>query len=250
MAIEKYGKALFCGYGVFSFHGFGECGNGFNPNVRIFANSKITTRTESEIKGFPQNYESCFVVYDGEEKTWKEYFTGIILTFSLDYSGGLFDVDNMGTNKIKKSFSIGYFKALGIDNGVQILTATKFAEEIADLSEEQIRDKVKRIYEMQEQAKRWGVAFDKAVQSVREERARKEAELTSVEAKLAAGFGMYGKSAIIDQKPAKNEQNEDVNPQEWIWQERIRQGHCMYCGGAFRGVLIKRCGTCGKLKSY
>lgn len=235
MAIEKYGTAI-CGYGSWVSYRGGYSAAEFSPNIYIIAKSSTIKDTSSRIKGFPGIIKhSIYVVFDGTEQTWKEYFTGMPVNncvldekYISHYDDGWgYDVDKMDM-KIPKAQFVADIKEY---------TSTKFAEEIARFSDAEIKEMVTKIYELNVQAKKWGDVFEQTAQQVIKERDRKEAGVPELLSKMESGFGKYAnmQSSLPTEK----------NMLDWI-----KQGRCSHCGGEFKGLFSKVCRKCGAPKDY
>lgn len=246
MRIEKYGIAENCGYGP-RYYQFTR--PYYSPNLRVIAKSQLTTDSIVDISGFPneisgiyinkdgtQSLQPLYVVYEGESQSWKEYFSGLELCIAENIPS-VYDVD-----KVLDSHTILCCKSLSVPE-IRECSSTELKNGISGLSESQINDFVEQLYTMQEQAKKWGIAFDKAVQTVKEERKKKESEKSGIESTLDSGFGRYRSGA--DMGSSSYEFPSDAEVQNWK-----DQGRCSYCGGAFKGIFTKSCRVCGKAKAY
>lgn len=262
MAIEKYGTSFTYGYGVYCFWKETEKGiispiagfprEGFRTDVLVVAKSKITTESQATVSGFPTKvtphfYRSSipvYAVFDSGTKTWREYFSGLTLNVcsghSFDYKLE-FDVD---AKKLPFCRSLTVY-------GLNECSATEFEDAVSVYSNRQIHRMVDHLYEINKQAKKWSDTLDQAVQAVTDERTRKESEVSSINRKLASGFGAY-RNAVED--PVTNTTQLESAPKTLPTEKEmllwIRQGRCAYCGGEFKGLFSKSCRVCGKNKDY
>lgn len=261
MNITKYGIANFCGYGHFVKD---SGGSGFFTYLQITAESKSTTRSVRELKWNPSslqglrisgnnNYQSeqIYVVLDGDDGKWKEYFSGMTIDLIVSaYSSSHYDVDTSNINN--------YCLALSMSNPYEC-SAVEFADAVSKYTEKQIKEIVAELHKRSEDAVKWKKELDKLIKEVTDERTRKESGLSGVESKLASGFGKYGINSSDnrqDESKAKKEQTSEQRetPKQPATQEDklrwIRQGRCAFCGGEFKGLITKVCRDCGKTKNY
>ena len=262
MNITKYGISKYCGYGflVYGLYGFRS---GFYTETKIVARSEITTETAHYLEWTPgvvqglqsdaTDYNPIYVVFDSDTETWKEYFSGMTVNV---VEGSYFD----------KSFLTAAFDADGTPNYCGIVsvspprecTATEFAERVSKYSDKQIEEFVAQLNTLRSSASEWKSKFDAVVKAVKDERAAKEAGLSSVESKLASGFGKYGNDSSGGNQGTSNTQTanlqQEAKPKQPPTQEEklqwIRQGRCAFCGGEFKGLFSKVCRECGKVKNY
>lgn len=197
MGIVKYGKAAIYGYGVC----LESCyRRSFYTSLKIVAKSKTTTVTESEISGFERVIEGIkdgtsviplYLVMDDADMIWREYFSGL----TIDYLGTgpssffEYDVDNTGRNDSLKANNI-ITKNITVAR-VDVINVTQFATEVSAYNDRQIRRFVEKLYQMQYEAKQWRAKLEELEQKVSQERKEKEYAATSIEARIAAGFGRY-----------------------------------------------------------
>jgi lipoprotein len=261
MNITKYGISEFCGYGIFF---MGGCGfrSGFYTNTEICAESQITTRSAQRLEWTPNvlyglqldatNDHRIYIVFDSDTGTWKEYFSG--MTVNLVTSCYVFfepqcivNVDGM----------LNYCDVLTVSIPREC-NATEFAEGVSKYSDKQIKEIVAQLNTLRSSASEWKSKFDAMVKAVKDERAAKEAGLSSVESKLASGFGKYGNNSSGGNQGTSNTQTanpqQEAKPEQPPAQEEklqwIRQGRCAFCGGEFKGLFSKVCRECGKAKNY
>ena len=262
MNITKYGISEYCGYGFFVCASYRTPG-GFYTNTTIFASSEITTES-AQILGWTPDVlyglqldttsdHRIYIVFDSDTGTWKEYFSGMTVNV---VEGSYFD----------KSFLTAAFDADGTPNYCGIVsvspprgcTATEFAERVSKYSDKQIEEFVAQLNTLRSSAPKWKSKFDAMVKVVKDERAAKEAGLSSVESKLASGFGKYGNNSSGGNQGTSNTQTanpqQEAKPKQPPTQEEklqwIRQGRCAFCGGEFKGLFSKVCRECGKAKNY
>ena len=202
MNITKYGISEYCGYGFFVCASYRTPG-GFYTNTTIFASSEITTES-AQILGWTPDVlyglqldttsdHRIYIVFDSDTGTWKEYFSGMTVNV---VKGSYFD----------KSFLTAAFDADGTPNYCDILsastprecTATEFAERVSKYSDEQIKEIVAQLNTLRSSASKWKSKFDAMVKAVKDERAAKEAGLSSLESKLASGVGKYGNESSVE----------------------------------------------------
>lgn len=259
MNITKYGISECCGYGFFSCDVYGEH-SVFLTNRRIVAGSKITTESAQTLEWTPDvlhglqldatNYSPIYVVFDSDTGTWKEYFSGMTVHLvppSYSFPFAVLNVDNMPNYCDILSFSTP-----------RECNATEFAEGVSKYSDEQIKEIVAQLNTLRSSASEWKSKFDAVVKAVKDERAAKEAGLSSVESKLASGFGKYGNNSSGGNQGTSNTQTanpqQEAKPEQPPAQEEklqwIRQGRCAFCGGEFKGLFSKVCRECGKAKDY
>ena len=266
MSIEKYGASPICGYGLHckyytdaDAHYIEKC---FVPNITLVAKSKTVPEKRATISGFPDMMRQIristktvgvFVVFDSEAKTWREYFSGLPLyvpTNALEYSylpaspvGIPCDIDVM---------SLPFCRSLSVSD-IHEYNATDFADIVSRISDEEIKEMVRKLYELDTQAKEWSNVFDKTVRDIKEERARKESGVPEIESKLEAGFGKYKNFTMTTPITTSNtwekpvSKNSPTEKDMLLW---IKQGRCAYCGGEFKGIFSKSCRVCGKAKDY
>ena len=263
MNITKYGISEYCGYGVFYYGYYGKR-SGFYTNISIVASSGITTETEQDLQWIPSLVQGLklgersniqiYVVFDSDTGTWKEYFSGMTVNLA-------------NTHHLKDSHGIFYsFDADRTPDFCDILSvsrpwecnATEFAEGVSKYSDKQIKEIVAQLNTLRSSASEWKSKFDAVVKAVKDERAAKEAGLSSVESKLASGFGKYGNNSSGGNQGTSNTQTanpqQEAKPEQPPAQEEklqwIRQGRCAFCGGEFKGLFSKVCRECGKAKNY
>lgn len=258
MNITKYGVSQYCGYG-FSIHDlYGR--SRFDTNITIVARSKITTESAQRLEWTPDalyglqlgatNYIPIYVVFDSDTGTWKEYFSGMTVNLvAYSYSGHQyqFDVDS----------TPNYCDVLSVPTPWEC-NATAFAGGVSQYSDKQIKEIVSQLNTLSSSASKWKSKFDAIVKAVKDERAVKEAGLSSVESKLASGFGKYGNNSSGGNQGTSNTQTanpqQEAKPKQPPTQEEklqwIRQGRCAFCGGEFKGLFSKVCRECGKAKNY
>lgn len=261
MNITKYGISKYCGYGVCYSVSYGP-GDGFYTNIRIVASSKITTETKQDLQWIPSvlqglklgatSHNPIYVVFDSDTGTWKEYFSGMTV--------------NLEEFKYRKYGDIVSFDADHVRDFCDILsvstprecTATEFAEGVSKYSDEQIKEIVAQLNTLRSSVSEWKAKLDAIVKAVKDERAAKEAGLSSVESKLASGFGKYGNNSSGGNQGTSNTQTanpqQEAKPEQPPAQEEklqwIREGRCAFCGGEFKGLFSKVCRECGKAKDY
>lgn len=263
MNITKYGISEYCGYGVFYYGYYSKC-TGFYTCISIVARSEITTATGQDLQWIPgvvqglklgaTSHNPIYVVFDSDTGTWKEYFSGMTVNLAK-------------THSLKDSFGDFYsFDADRTPDFCDILSvstprecnATEFAEGVSKYSDEQIKEIVAQLNTLRSSASEWKSKFDAVVKAVKDERAAKEAGLSSVESKLASGFGKYGNNSSGGNQGTSNTQTanpqQEAKPEQPPAQEEklqwIRQGRCAFCGGEFKGLFSKVCRECGKAKNY
>ena len=261
MNITKYGISDYCGYGVLYSVLYGHR-SGFYTNIRIVASSQITTETKQDLQWIPSVLQGLklgatsdkpiYVVFDSDTGTWKEYFSGMTVNleeFQFSKYGDTvsFDADHLRDFCDFLSVSIP-----------RECNATVFAEGVSKYSDEQIKEIVAQLNTLRSSASEWKAKFDAVVKAVKDERAAKEAGLSSVESKLASGFGKYGNDSSGGNQGTSNTQTanpqQEAKPEQHPTQEEklqwIRQGRCAFCGGEFKGLFSKVCRECGKAKNY
>ena len=203
MNITKYGIADYCGYGVFYYGYYSKC-TGFYTYISIVARSEITTETRQDLQWIPSVLQGLklgatsrnpiYVVFDSDTGTWKEYFSGMTVNLAKTHSLK----DSLG--------SIGSFNADVRRDFCDILSvstprecnATEFAEGVSKYSDEQIKEIVAQLNTLRSSASEWKSKFDAMVKAVKDERAAKEAGLSSLESKLASGVGKYGNESSVE----------------------------------------------------
>lgn len=255
MNITKYGISEYCGYGFFVRGSYGTR-SGFYTNGRIVARSQITTESEQILKwtpavlldGLPLDAtHRCriYIVFDSETGTWKEYFSGMTVNVAPDpYSVAKFQRDVFNLDRKDSGWKRGVFDVDSTPLYCDILSvstprecnATEFAKGVSEYSDKQIKEIVAQLNTLRSSASEWKSKFDAMVKAVKDERAAKEAGLSSVESKLASGFGKYG-----------NNSSGGTQEEKLQW---IKQGRCAFCGGEFKGLFSKVCRECGKAKNY
>lgn len=52
-----------------------------------------------------------------------------------------------------------------------------------------------------------------------------------------------------DQERLQLEKQKRMAEEYRLKKERINRGACTYCGGTFKGILVKTCSSCGKRKN-
>lgn len=232
----------------------------FVTNRTIVARSKITTESAQRLEWTPDalyglqldatNYNPIYVVFDSDTGTWKEYFSGMTVNLVADsysYYQHQFDVDS----------TPNYCDVLSVSTPREC-NATAFAEGVSKYSDKQIKEIVSQLNTLSSSASKWKSKFDAMVKAVKDERAVKEAGLSSVESKLASGFGKYGNNSSGGNQGTSNTQTanpqQEAKPKQPPTQEEklqwIRQGRCAFCGGEFKGLFSKVCRECGKAKNY
>lgn len=257
MNITKYGISWCCGYGFFLRGGSGYRSR-FQTSMPIVARSTITTVSTRALKwmsgdlyglklGTTDN-NPVYVVFDSDTGTWKEYFSGMTVNLATSYSvDSAFDVDSASN----------YYDVLSVSTPREC-NATEFAEGVSKYSDRQIKEIVGQLRALDEDAVKWKREFDAAVKAVKDERAAKEAGLSSVESKLASGFGKYSANSSCGSQGSSNRQTanlqQEARPKQPPTQEKklqwIRQGRCAFCGSEFKGLFSKVCRECGKAKNY
>lgn len=257
MNITKYGIFRYCGYGFFIYDLSGP--SRFDTNITIVARSQITTESAQRLEWTPDalyglqlgatNDNPIYVVFDSDTGTWKEYFSGMTVNLAYSYSGRQyqFDVDS----------TPNYCDVLSVST-LWECNATAFAGGVSKYSDEQIKEIVAQLNTLRSSASKWKSKFDAIVKAVKDERAAKEAGLSSVESKLASGFGKYGNNSSGGNQGTSNTQTanpqQEAKPKQPPTQEEklqwIRQGRCAFCGGEFKGLFSKVCRECGKAKNY
>ena len=257
MTIEKYGTTDCFGYGVLY---DSDCPY-FQTDIYVFAESSIATESFKRIEGFPTSIRSVslnigpygsgklqpvYVVFEGETKTWREYFSGLTVDLTTDcYLRSSSFHDYNVDNEIKH-----ICRTLSV-YGIQECNATVFSNKISVYTEEQIQEMVNQIYEINGQAKKWSDALDRTIQAVMDERKRRESGVPGIESTLSSGFGAYG--STLENTATNSAQSESAPktfPTEKEMLNWIRQGRCTYCGGEFKGIFSKSCRVCGKPKDY
>jgi len=262
MNITKYGISEYYGYG-FLVLGLNGSRSGFYTNITIVARSEITSETAHYLEWTPgvvqglqsdaTDYNPIYVVFDSDTGTWKEYFSGMTVNlvegfyFSSEFLTTAFDADGMPNQCDILSASTP-----------RECTATEFAEGVSKYSDKQIEEFVAQLNTLRSNASEWKSKFDAVVKAVKDERAAKEAGLSSVESKLASGFGKYGNNSSGGNQGTSNTQTanpqQEAKPEQPPAQEEklqwIRQGRCAFCGGEFKGLFSKVCRECGKAKNY
>lgn len=258
MNIAKYGISNCVGYGFFAYGSSGSR-DYFYTNKTIVARSASTTDSKRPLKWTPtnmyglqignSNYNPVYVVFDGDSGTWKEYFSGMtvgVVNGSSSY--GDFDVDKMS----------GYIDVLSISSPREC-NAVQFAEGVSKYTDKQAKEIMEQLRSLSEGAKKWKAEIESLIKDVKDERVQKEAGLSSVESKLASGFGKYGNSSSNSGQQSSGAQQtsktqQDSHPKQPPTQEEklqwIRHGRCAYCGGEFKGLFSKVCRECGKAKNY
>ena len=261
MNVTKYGISEYCGYGFFVCASYRTPG-GFYTNTTIFASSEITTES-AQILGWTPDVlyglqldttsdHRIYIVFDSDTGTWKEYFSGMTVnvvadSYCLAQRQYRFDVDSMPN----------YCDILTVSRPWRC-NATEFAEGVSKYSDEQIKEIVAQLNTLRSSASEWKSKFDAMVKAVKDERAAKEAGLSSVESKLASGFGKYGNNSSGGNQGTSNTQTanpqQEAKPKQHPTQEEklqwIREGRCAFCGGEFKGLFSKVCRECGKAKDY
>jgi len=261
MNITKYGISEYYGYG-FLVLGLNGSRSGFYTNITIVARSEITSETAHYLEWTPgvvqglqsdaTDYNPIYVVFDSDTGTWKEYFSGMTVnvvadSYCLAQRQYRFDVDSMPN----------YCDILTVSRPWRC-NATEFAEGVSKYSDKQIKEIVAQLNTLRSSASKWKSKFDAMVKAVKDERAAKEAGLSSVESKLASGFGKYGNNSSGGNQGTSNTQTanpqQEAKPEQPPAQEEklqwIRQGRCAFCGGEFKGLFSKVCRECGKAKNY
>ena len=261
--ITKYGISFLIGYGF----GGGLHDSYSSPHFitfrKIVARSKITTESSRQMNWKPECIYgvSCgysvayrypypvYLVYDEDSETWKEYFSGMTIELAYDdKSGWEYDVDC-------PDICYGVLSALR----PRECSATEFAENVSKYSDKEIQEMVGHLRKLNNDAFNWKKELDALVKAVKDERAKKEADLSSVESKLVSGFGKYGNPFSVDsQQSSDMQQTPKTHPDSHLKQpptqedklQWIRQGRCAYCGGEFKGLFSKVCRKCGKAKNY
>ena len=195
------------------------------------------------------NNNSVYVVFDGDSGAWKEYFSGMTVGIANSSSAyGDFDVDKMS----------GYSDVLSVSPPREC-NAVQFAEGVSKYTDKQAKEIMEQLRGLSEGAKKWKAAIESLIKDVKDERTKKEASLSSVESKLASGFGKYGNSSSDSGQQSSGAQQtsktqQDSHPKQPPTQEEklqwIRYGRCAYCGGEFKGLFSKVCRECGKAKNY
>ena len=183
MNITKYASSGYYGYGIPVSSPIGD--RSFRTEVGVSAKSEKTNETLSILnwhtKKFPPG--PILLVFDSDSSTWKEYFSGITVKIASTAHTATYDVDSRYPD---------YYGALSVIDPHEC-TSTEFAEWISRYNDDRIKEMVNQILVVSEEAPQWEQAFLALVTKVRDERAQKEANRLSLEAKLAAGFGKYGK---------------------------------------------------------
>lgn len=259
MNITKYGISSCVGYGfyVYGTSGSRDC---FYTNKTIVAKSASTTDSRRSLKWTPSNmyglkignsdYNTIYVVFDSDSGTWKEYFSGMTVGLANgSYSSYVdFDVDNMS----------GYSDVLSVSSPREC-NAVQFAEGVSKYTDKQAKEIMEQLRSLSEGAKKWKVEIESLIKAVKDERKQKEGSLSSIESKLASGFGRYGNSSSDGGQQSSDTQQaskpqQDSQPKQPPTQEDklqwIRRGRCAYCGGEFKGLFSKVCRECGKAKNY
>ena len=201
MNITKYGISEFCGYGFFVCASYRTPG-GFYTNTTIFASSEITTES-AQILGWTPDVlyglqldttsdHRIYIVFDSDTGTWKEYFSGMTVnvvadSYCLAQRQYRFDVDSMPN----------YCDILTVSRPWRC-NATEFAEGVSKYSDKQIKEIVAQLNTLRSSASKWKSKFDAMVKAVKDERAAKEAGLSSLESKLASGVGKYGNESSVE----------------------------------------------------
>ncbi len=205
MAIQKYGRTYFYGYGYTDMS--------FSP-VRYYFLEKVSvvdkslTGSSNEITVDPVNNGimldlgekygdgkprltrlPLYIIFDGE--SWQEYFSGTVLSVISKKTGSILDYPHtLAFNKydIDKDNDFGVRElSIGFE-GIQILEAKDFANEISKYNDKQIKNMVQQLYAIINNAKLWGDNLDKIIQDVRN---RRDNINTSSASKLENGIGKY-----------------------------------------------------------
>lgn len=217
----------------------------------IFLSTKSNFRNE-------RGRQQLFVVFNNEDGKWHEYFTGAEIravsstimeqtNMSIDEAawGSILVVDaDAGPYKVYNELCICDIKECD---------AVSFAEGVKSYSDSEIREMVRQINAMQQDAKKWGMAFEGAIRIVQNERNKIDKGMSNVKSDLESGFGKYATES--NKTTQKSTQQSSTNKQETfipreIQQLWIKMGKCAYCGGELKKNEIiqnlKRCQRCGK----
>lgn len=221
----------------------------FETSFKVVAYSQATSLSEAYVTGFPQVLHiRVTLVYDNEAKEWREYYTGLKFNIipesicnNIETYGDYFKYDvNGGSLKVYKELTAA---------NLERKQAVEFERIISNAKEKNIKNAVKELYAAMDEAKRWGEAFDRVVEEVKAERAKKESGIPDAQSKIEAGFGKYGLGLGSEAKGVSQGASSKAPTAEDMlrW---IRLGRCSFCGGEFTGFLSKRCFKCGKPKDY
>lgn len=92
MAIEKYGRGV-CGYGTYIQQAYES--PHFDTSITVKAMSTLTGENFAKGSFSPKALDgiSLYVVFDGETKKWREYFTGFIVKGSPTHKYGVDIID-------------------------------------------------------------------------------------------------------------------------------------------------------------
>ena len=83
----------------------------------------------------------------------------------------------------------------------------------------------------------------KIIKEVEEQKLKEEQERKRMEEERKAKQEQLEREQAI--KAAEEKRKEEI-----LKKERREKGLCQYCGGGFKGWLIKKCSTCGKRRDY
>lgn len=198
--------------------------------------------------------QKMYLVFDGDTKNWREYFTGEIMNVvtpqlvntgqQIFIKGILIDAENKDIIGVK-TLSIGT---------PQICDAISFYDDIKQFSDEEIREMVRQMDVLRRDAQSWGSSFERAIREVREESSRADSVIHDVESEIAAGFGKYKErgndNVPVGDQVKNNDRSVVPNEIRRLW---IKQGKCAYCGGTLVTDYSRRntrvCRNCKRLYS-
>ncbi|MBR5677116.1 MAG: hypothetical protein IKX20_03150 [Paludibacteraceae bacterium] len=222
--------------------GFSGVFSSKNSGIGIFLNNRSN---DKNVLG----RQDLFVVLNGDDRKWHEYFTGIELPEASDPF--MIHAHEIGFSsdlivEAEKGKVIGH-KNVSICN-INICDALSFSERVKNFSDNEIREMVRQFNVMRQDARKWGEVYDRAINTVLSERDKLDKGLSSVKSDVEAGFGKYGQNADKT-NDSSVKKTSAINPGfvvpreiQKLW---IKQGKCMYCGGEVKkNELVQNQRTC------
>lgn len=199
-----------------------------------------------------QERQNMFVILNGEDEQWYEYFTGerINSITQTSVKGDISIISNDLYIDADKSDIPTGIKQLSIYNP-KICDALTFSESVKSFSNSEIQEMVRQIVALQQDARKWGTAYDHVIDNIRIARGNIDGKKSRVESDIASGFGKYASNSSTSQKDTTNrstEQRKEPDYPEELKQMWIRQGKCIYCGGELKSneiTQIRFCRKCG-----
>lgn len=218
----------------------------------------VRLKGKKDSQGRPQDRQCLFVVLNGEDEQWYEYFTGLKLmcTTKASVASDSYMINNSLLIDLDRidSLPIG-INQLSISTPT-ICDAVSFRNRVNSYTKYEIQEMVRQISSMQQDARKWGMAYGRAVNDVRSARIRFDGRKDFVEADIASGFARYAKGGGTQQDAsvAKSaDGGSNVDRQSELHKMWLREGKCIYCGGILRVNEIDQirfCRNCGNKFSY